>query len=90
MSWLNWRLVMPGCADSVGGFVDERVMLLASCMRASSAGVLIPRQPKVIGVALVAVRVGLRGRCRRRKRTGCAPRCDPAGGDAGFFEGFGE
>ena len=34
-------------------------MLLASCMRASSAGDLMLRQPKVMGVALVAVRVGL-------------------------------
>ena len=34
-------------------------MLLASCMRASSAGDLMLRQPAMMGVAEVAVRVGL-------------------------------
>ena len=66
-------------------------MLLASCMRASSAGVLTPRHPKVMGVALVAVRAGLAWAMPSAK-TNCVRSSTPifAGGDAGFFEGFGE
>ena len=66
-------------------------MLLASCMRASSAGDLMLRQPKVTGVALVAVRVGLAWAMPSAK-TNWVRSSTPifAGGDAGFFEGFGE
>ena len=49
------------------------------------------RQPKVMGVALVAVRVGLAWAMPSAK-TNCVRSSMPmrAGGDAGFLEGFGE
>ncbi len=66
-------------------------MLLASCMRASSAGVLMPRQPKVMGVALVVVRVGLAwADAVGEDELGALFDADLAGGEAGLFEGFGE
>ena len=66
-------------------------MLLASCMRASSAGDLMPRQPKVTGVALVAVRAGAGvGDAVGEGELSALFDADFSGGDAGFLQGFGE
>jgi len=58
MSWLNWRLSCR-VRGFVGGFVDGEGDVVGELHEGEFGGVLIPRQPKVIGVALVAVRVGL-------------------------------